>query len=192
MLEAACADARALLQDWIESWMSLLRPREDGPLAKVVPDAAHFAEFLGPALTAVLDRASQAGRPIDPALVYDARAALEATTRWHRPLKRRQLFDIAGARLRTLRNETCRVARELDGRKPDAQTATRAREVLRKVAGVLTGLLLAMGGVGPNDFVANLSDWGHEVAKVLALHQIAMAAQPERQMDVIELGGREL
>lgn len=62
--------------------------------------------------------------------------------------------------------------------------------MLRKVAGVLTGLLLAMGAVGPSEFVSNLSDWGHEVVNVVALHQIGTAALPERQMDVSELGGQ--
>lgn len=183
LLAQSCAETCDLLQDWLaSSWWEQLRPSADGPIGDVVPDLEHFQEFLDPMLTDALAQASRHGVSVPASHVDEARAALQATARRHRRMKRRQLFQLANERINALRQEVCALADHLRTSTKDTAmrdaVRRRARTALTKASGLLVALVLAMGGAGPHQMTQNLSDWGHEVTKLVMVHDIAHHAQP--------------
>ncbi|HEY5988202.1 MAG TPA: hypothetical protein VIV12_17780 [Streptosporangiaceae bacterium] len=179
LLRQSCVEACDLLKDWLDgTWWQRMRPSGDGPMGDVAPDQQHFERFLGPVFKDALAVAGRHGMCVSPSLVDEARAAVAATARRHRRMRRQQLFSVANTRVFALQQEVCGVARDLGSRASHAAARTRARAVLAKVSGLLLTLAVAMAGAGPHAMSKNLSEWEHEVVKVVMVHHIGDRAQP--------------
>jgi hypothetical protein len=179
ILAQCCAETCGLLSDWSAGrWWEWLRPFGDGPVSDYVVDQHEFQNVMGPMLKDFLDRASRHGMSVDPGYVDQAREAVAAAAK-ARPRKRQKLFQTAKDHVEALQKEVCTLAQDLRHPEPSPAKWRRARSLLTKVsATLLLPLILAMAGAGPSQAAHDLSDWGHEAVKVLALQHLADSAQP--------------
>jgi hypothetical protein len=178
VLAQRCAEACDLLSDWsVGGWWDRLRPSGDGPVSDYVVDQHEFAKVMGPMLGDFLARAGRHGMTVDAGYVDRARAAVAAAAQ-ARPRKRQKLFQAAQEHVGALQIEVCALARDLRDRESNATRRRKARRVLMRVSGLMLTLVLAMAGAGPGQAAHDLTDWGHEAVKVLAIQHIADSARP--------------
>lgn len=175
-LAESCRQACQLLKDWLESdvWNGM-RATTGGAIANFAKDQEQFDRLL-PTLKDVLERAS--GHLINalPEYVNQARKALKAAAD-----RDQELFQKAEKKVSALREEVCELAKTLDDLNTASEKKTlarvRARDLLAKVKALVPVLVIAMAGVTPSQATNNLTQWGREALKVVAIQDIAARAE---------------
>jgi hypothetical protein len=213
-LAQASAEACDLLTQWLGSpeWEQL-RPAGSAPLSHAISEWERIRPFLDPvqeAATRFSDRQNiNRDATRDPAAyVEDLIRDAGRTARRYKRLDREQLFTEAGQRTASLRDEVCKLAadfkdekaKESDAKKDaDTEQAAKKRKadrrrracgVLATIGGLLLSVSLALASASPQDMRQNIPEWGHEVVKVLVVHDIAQAAQPGVHIAPPRLGPR--
>lgn len=197
MLAQACAEACDVLDRWVSSpaWEGL-RPAGRGPIADVIPDWQLVRPFLEP-LSAALTRINErrpavSGMPEigDPEAYIDQLIKrAEATGRRHRKFGREELYAEATDRIKLLRSSVCAVAGDFaKGSKTRSRLRAVARSVLKQVGVFLLSATLIMVGVTPQALAHDIPGIGHEVVKVVFVHQAAHTAQPALRVAPPQLG----
>jgi hypothetical protein len=195
LLAQSCAETCDLLGDWLDSreWAGAC-PKDDRPVEDYVLDQKEFERVLGPMLKDAMARASRHGLKVPPEFVDEARAAVAAAAR-RRPMKSKKLFRDATDSVSKLQKEVCALAKDL--RTPTTANPAkqrRARNALTRVRGLLLPLVIplifGLAGAGPSQAAHNLSEWGHEAVKVIAIQHIADSAQPSLGVEPPRAGPR--
>ncbi len=185
VLGESCAEACALLADWLRSsWWDMMRPSRGSrrsPIAEFVPSRSHFEDFLGPMLKdAYLRAARQCGMTVSASDVDDALAAVQATARRYPHMSRHDLFEVANFRVDTLKQQVCGLSDRIGHQIRIRENRTKSRGRAVQVGGVLASLVLAIAGFSPSAASANLTDWGKTAIEVITLYNIAEHALPEQ------------
>jgi len=191
LLSQSCAVTCDLLEDWLASaWWDGMRPASDGPIGDLDPDQGHFPKLLDSVLKDALAWADRHGMSVSAARTDEARAAVTATVRRHPRMRRQELFQVAEMRVGDLQREICALADQLRHRPqaaaasamPDRASRRRARTALAMGSELLVALVPAIAGAGRGQVAQNLSEWGHEDAKVITVLDIAHRAQPSQEI----------
>lgn len=183
-LGKACEQACGLLGDWQDSSLSQLSPAKDVPVKELLADRAKFEDLLGSTLRDAVAQASRYQITVDVQQVDRARKAIAATVRKRPRTRSRELFEVAASSVEALRLDVCDLAGQLRSKAQDPALLRKAKRVLKIVGGLLPAIVIAMAGVGPGQASHNFSEWGHEAAKVIAVHHIAHSAQPSLRVTV--------
>lgn len=183
LLAQSCAEACDLLNDWVhDAWWDRNLSSGDKTVKELLPAHKEFAEFLGPGLKDVLDRAKRNDVEVRDSTVDDAYTAVVATVRRFPRMKHKDLFETAHRRVIALQTEVCTLATEVrGGKKPEPAWRRRAAKALKAVRGSLLAITLALLATGPAAMAHNAANWGEpavHAAEVIAVHYVAAQAQP--------------
>jgi hypothetical protein len=151
-------------------------------------DRAKFEDLLATTLHDAVDQARRYKIAVDVHQVDRARKAIAETARKRPRMKSAELFEIAGRSVETLRLQVCALARQLHDKAQDPVLLRTAKRVLKVVAALLPAIVIGMASTGPGQVSHDFSEWGHEAAKVIAVHHIAQSIQPSLRVTVSHRG----
>jgi hypothetical protein len=169
-LADGCGWTCGLLEDWLASevWRGMC-PSGDQPI-DFLQHQKSFDDLMVP-LKDVLDRASQNGMNVPPKYVDQTRKALRAAALLF------QEAQEAEVRIIVLKEEVCKLARQLRDRNATreerAEARMRARSLLKIIFGtLLPSLVIAMAGVSPSVVANNFAQW-NQIFNGVAIGAIA-------------------